>query len=79
VTARRQRVAAARSHCKLILCDMGAAKWALRGSGNLRTSRNIEQFTLCQDSAVTTVHDFYASKFDEVMSKHLVSAEVSDT
>src|SRR5262249_5469072 len=67
---RGQRVAAARSHCKLLLLDMeDGRKHTLEGSANLRTSRNAEQFSLCQDAAA---HDFYAAWFDGVVTAHEV-------
>jgi hypothetical protein len=69
---RGQRVAAARSHCKLLLLDMeDGRKYALEGSPNLRTSRNAEQFCLTQDALV---HDHYAVWFDEVVTAHEVHA-----
>ena len=44
---RGQRVAAARSHCKLLLLDMqDGRRFTWEGSANLRTSRNAENFCL---------------------------------
>ena len=69
---RGQRVAAARSHCKLLLLDMeDGRRFTWEGSANLRTSRNAENFCLSQDAAV---HDFYAAWFDEVAVAHEVHA-----
>jgi hypothetical protein len=73
---RGQRVAAARSHCKLLLLDMGdGQRWTLSGSPNLRTSRNAECFALCREGATDApVHDFHAAWIDEVMVAHEVHA-----
>jgi len=72
---RGQRVAAARSHCKLLLLEMDdGARWTLSGSANLRTSRNAEAFTLCHEAApAAPVHDFYAQWFDEVSAAHAIA------
>jgi len=71
---RGQTVAAARSHCKLLLLDMAdGRRWTLSGSANLRTSRNAEQFTLCQEAAPDApAHDFFALWFDEVAHAHAI-------
>ena len=76
---RGQRVAAARSHCKLLLLDMeDGQKWTLSGSPNLRTSRNAECFALCREAAKDApVHDFHAAWFDEVVVAHEVFASDS--
>jgi hypothetical protein len=69
---RGQRVAAARSHCKIVLLALAdGRRYVLEGSANLRTSRNQEQFALCQDGAL---HDFYAAWFDEMVTKHALQA-----
>ena len=71
---RGQTVAAARSHCKLLLLDMAdGRRWTWHGSANLRTSRNQEQFSLCQETAAEApVHDFFARWFDEMVTAHAV-------
>jgi hypothetical protein len=68
--SRGQRVAAARSHCKIVLMEMAdGRKYVIEGSANLRTSRNEEQFCMSQDAAL---HDFYAAWHDDTVNEHEV-------
>ena len=70
---RGQRVAAARSHCKLPLDMEDGQRWTLSGSPNLRTSRNAECFALCREAAGDApVHDFHAAWLDETVTTHEV-------
>ena len=69
---RGQRVAAARSHCKIVLLSLADARqYVIEGSANLRTSRNQEQFCLSQDGPL---HEFYARWFDSMMDAHEIRA-----
>lgn len=73
--ARKQRLAAARSHCKIVLIELEDGRhYVLEGSANLRTSRNQEQFTISQDSEL---HAFYALWFDQMMTRHEIDASGS--
>jgi len=55
---RGQRVAAARSHCKLICIALeDGRRYTIEGSANLRTSRNQEQFALSRDAALWGFYD----------------------
>jgi hypothetical protein len=66
--ARGQRLAAARSHCKVItLRFRDGGVLALEGSANLRTNRNREQLTLINDPGVCDFHDRW---FDDELSRH---------
>src|SRR5206468_6478537 len=65
---RGQRVAAARSHCKIITLALeDGRRYVIEGSANLRTSRNMEQFALSQDAAL---HGFYDGWLSEMVTKH---------
>ena len=47
--SRGQRVAAARSHCKIVTMVLeDGRRYVCEGSANLRTNRNLEQFSLTQ-------------------------------
>jgi hypothetical protein len=63
----------ARSHAKLVLVDYGPAGcFVIEGSGNLRTSGNIEQFNVHRDRAL---YDFHTGWIDEVRAEYLRTAE----
>jgi hypothetical protein len=64
--ARGQRVAAARSHCKVVtmLLEDGRG-YALEGSANLRTNRNQEQFCLSRDPELHAWYDTMAGRHGE--------------
>lgn len=65
---RGQRLAAARSHCKIVSLALDdGRRYVIEGSANLRTSRNAEQFSMSRDDGL---HDFYASWFDGMVSAH---------
>jgi hypothetical protein len=65
---RGQRIAAARSHCKIVTIALeDGRRYVLEGSANLRTSRNMEQFALSQD---TGLHGFYDNWLSDMVSKH---------
>ena len=73
---RGQKIAAARSHCKLFLMEMeDGRKYTWESSANLRTSRNFEQCCLSQDAAL---HDFYTNWFDALMVKHGTQATAEE-
>lgn len=72
---RGQRVATARSHCKIVLLAMSdGSRYTMEGSANLRTSRNMEQFCLSRDAAL---HDFYATWFDDTVNGHEIRQDNS--
>jgi hypothetical protein len=60
------RVAAARSHCKVVCFDLGKRDGLVfEGSANLRTNKNREQLTAIRDRAL---HDWHARWIDELVS-----------
>jgi len=60
------RVAAARSHCKVVCFDLGDADaLVFEGSANLRTNKNREQLTAFRDRAL---HDWHAAWIDPLAS-----------
>ena len=66
--ARKQRLAAARTHCKVITIHFrDGGVLVLEGSANLRTNRNREQLTLINDVGVCDFHDRW---FDDELSRH---------
>jgi hypothetical protein len=55
---RGQRVAAARSHCKIVTLALDdGRRYTLEGSANLRTNKNLEQFALSQDKELFAFYD----------------------
>ena len=67
---RGQRVASARSHCKLATLALeDGRRFTLEGSANLRTNKNQEQFALTQGA---NLHSFYDAWVSEMVSKHEV-------
>jgi hypothetical protein len=71
--ARGQRVAAARSHCKVVtlLLDDGRRYVASR-SPNLRTNKNLEQLTLSRDAEL---FGFYDGWLSDMVSAHEVRSD----
>ncbi|MFO0805101.1 MAG: hypothetical protein U0791_18500 [Gemmataceae bacterium] len=62
------RLAAARSHCKVVCFDLGPDDaLVFEGSANLRTNGNREQLTVIRDRAL---HDWHAAWIDEVVNSH---------
>jgi hypothetical protein len=60
---RGQRVAAARSHCKLVTLALeDGRKYTLEGSPNLRTNKNQEQFALTRDPELFGFYDAWISE-----------------
>jgi hypothetical protein len=60
------RIAAARSHCKVVCFDFGDNDGlTFEGSANLRTNRNQEQLTVTRDRAL---HDWHATWIDRIVS-----------
>jgi hypothetical protein len=56
--ARGQRVAAARSHCKVVTMALeDGRRYVLEGSANLRTNHNLEQFALARDPRLHAHYD----------------------
>jgi hypothetical protein len=53
---RGQRVAIARSHAKLMLFDAGERHIVVETSANLRSSMNVEQFSVADDPALLAFH-----------------------
>lgn len=77
LSSRGQRVAAARSHCKVVCLALeDGRKYLLEGSANLRTNKNQEQFALTWDAAL---HDWYAVWLDDMVSKHECHASDGET
>lgn len=63
----RWRLAAARSHAKVITADFGARKVVLEGSANLRTNGNCEQLTVIMDDDLSAWHSRW---IDELVTSH---------
>jgi hypothetical protein len=62
---RGQRIAALRSHAKIItLALTDGRRFAVESSANLRSCRNLEQITLTQSPVL---HDFHAGWIDQVI------------
>ncbi len=69
---RAQRVAAARSHAKVVTIALAdGRRFTLEGSANLRTNKNQEQFALTQDAQL---HAWYDSWIDGMVSTYEVHA-----
>lgn len=65
---RGQRVAAARSHCKIVCMRLEDGRcFTLEGSPNLRTNKNMEQFSLTCDR---DLHGHYDKFLDEMVTTH---------
>jgi hypothetical protein len=65
---RGQRIAAGRSHAKIVCIDLGArGKWTVSGSANMRSNSNAEQVEITRAAGV---HDFFASWIDSVVDRH---------
>jgi hypothetical protein len=71
--ARGQRVAAARSHCKIVTMYLeDGRRYSLEGSPNLRTNKNLEQFCLSRDPDLHAFYDAWLAgmvKANEIESK----------
>jgi hypothetical protein len=68
--ARGQRVAAARSHAKVVTMALeDGRRYVLEGSANLRTNHNAEQFALARDP---DLHGFYDAWLAGMVSAHEV-------
>jgi hypothetical protein len=60
------KVAAARSHCKVVCFDIGPNDGLVfEGSANLRTNKNREQLAVIRDR---TLHDFHSQWIDELVN-----------
>jgi hypothetical protein len=67
---RKQRVAVARSHCKLVTIRAAdGCSLVLEGSANLRTNRNVEQLALINDAPT---FQFFDRWLDEVITRYAV-------
>ena len=65
---RGQRVAAARSHCKVVTMALrDGRRYVLEGSANLRTNRNLEQFALTRGPEL---HRFYDTWLARLVNAH---------
>jgi hypothetical protein len=65
---RGQRVAAARSHAKVVTIALADGRaYTLEGSANLRTNHNLEQFALSRDAGL---HRFYDAWLAGMVSNH---------
>jgi hypothetical protein len=61
--SRGQAISAPRSHAKVACVEFSdGLKFVFEGSANLRTNKNLEQFTLTNDAAL---HDWHAAWMDE--------------
>ena len=70
-SSRGQRVASARSHCKVVTLALeDGRRYALEGSANLRTNHNVEQFAL---SRGPQPHGWYDAWLGAMVSKHEVN------
>lgn len=57
LTGRGQRVAAVRSHAKILLFELNDGRClVVESSANLRSCRNVEQFTLTHDAGLLAFH-----------------------
>jgi hypothetical protein len=64
---RGHRLAAARSHAKVVCMDLAAGdRLVLEGSANLRTNSNIEQFCLLNHAGL---HDWHAQWIDDLVNR----------
>ena len=71
-SSRGQRVAAARSHCKVVTLALAdGRRYALEGSANLRTNHNVEQFALTRGPQP---HAWYDAWLGAMVTKHEVHA-----
>jgi len=61
------KLAASRSHCKVIGMEFESGKYILEGSANLRTNSNWEQFCLVLDPEL---HDWHSTWIDEQIEKY---------
>ena len=70
LTARGQRVAAVRSHAKVILFEMtDGRRFIIESSANLRSCRNVEQFTLTHDAGLLDFHKAWMTNIvDEALA-----------
>jgi hypothetical protein len=63
---RGQRVATARSNCKIVAVALAdGRRYALEGSPNLRTNRNLEQFCLSRDAELFGFYDTWLASMVE--------------
>ena len=68
VRGRGHRLAAGRSHAKVITLDFASGhKLVLEGSANLRTNSNREQLALIADAGL---HDWHGQWIDDLVSQH---------
>ena len=68
LTNRGQRVASARSHCKIVTLALeNGRRFTLEGSANLRTNKNQEQFALTQDAKLFAWYDAW---FSDMVTKY---------
>ncbi|HVK07514.1 MAG TPA: hypothetical protein VM597_01935, partial [Gemmataceae bacterium] len=61
------RLAAARSHCKVVCFDAADDALVFEGSANLRTNKNREQLAVFRDRPL---HDWHAGWIDELVNQH---------
>ncbi len=67
LTERGQKFLALRTHAKVLLMELADGRhFVAEGSANLRSCKNIEQFTLTHDRAV---FDFHAGWIDQVIGE----------
>ena len=70
---RNQRVAAARSHCKIVTLALeDGRRFTLEGSANLRTNSNIEQFCLTQG---VELYEWYSDWISEMVAQYEVQQD----
>ena len=62
------QLAVARAHTKTCqILTKGGKKIVIHGSANMRSSQNIEQFTIEENKPL---YDFYEAYFEELLDKH---------
>jgi hypothetical protein len=70
---RGQRVAAARSHCKIVTMALeDGRRYTLEGSPNLRTNKNMEQFAL---TCNRELHSHYDRFLDALVTTHEIGQQ----
>ena len=68
ILAGKATLAICRCHAKVILLEGPPEhRWVIEGSGNLRSSDNLEQMLILNDSAT---HDFHAGWIDDLVKQH---------
>jgi hypothetical protein len=76
---RGQRVAVARSHCKIVTLQLeDGRRFVLEGSANLRTNHNLEQFALARDAELFGFYDAWLAAMVAKYEIHKASTQAAD-